>query len=147
MNRLYEVLMAKDTSSAFLGALADHLANNKRFVDQVVATVVARMMASKTASTIAAPAKRGPGRPRKVPAAAAPAPAPAKRGRPKKGGRRGDASDLVLAAIRAGASTRSTIRKKAGVTIGGYGYAIKTLKARGLVKVQGTRGQAKVIAV
>lgn len=59
---------------------------------------------------------------------------------------RGGAADAVLAAVRAGASKKAAIMKKAKVSSAGYQYGVKSLKAKGLIKVVGDRAQAQIVA-
>lgn len=128
--------MAQDSGSEFLKTLAEQLAENGRFVDLVADHVAGRLLGQQHAAGAGRGAKktgRGPGRP---PGSGA-----------KGGGRKGGAADRVLAAIRGGATKRSDIMSKSGVSAAGYSYGIKALKQRGLVKVQGSRGQAKIVAV
>lgn len=127
------------STNAFVSHLASQIASNRTFVDRVAETVLSGLTGSRGGAVAKAP---------KAPVGRPPGKGAAKKAA-GKGGRRsipkGAASDLVLDAIRGGASTRTEVLKKTGVTLGGYSYAIKTLKSKGVVKVLGSRGQAKVV--
>lgn len=138
-----------DPSSSFLNNLAAHLAKDAQFADYLAGLVARALVAQggtfSASAAAAAPAKRGPGRPRKEAAAA---PAPAKRGPGRPPGSSGEGSvNRVLAAIRAGATTKKEITGKARVSSPAYSYSVKTLREKGLIRVVGTRGTAKILAV
>lgn len=126
--------MAKELDS-FVASLAAHLAKNAELINAVAAVIGGQL----------GHGGGGGGRGRR----AGKAPAPKKGGGRKGGGARGGgtgATERVLAAIRGGADKRSDIISKSGVSSAGYKYALKVLSSKGMVKVHGNRGSARVTA-
>lgn len=142
-----------DTSAShFFKALAGQLTSDNAFVERLAVLMAKHLGASgsgavaaaihSAASAAAAPRKRG--RPRKNAAPAKPA---AKASAPaKKGSGAGSPTDRVLAAVRAGANTKRDIVAKSGVSDAGYDYAMKVLKERGAIRVEGIKRMARIMA-
>lgn len=140
--------MANDIAATFLATVASRMATNEDLI-RLVASAVAHQvvpMATAAASQGGRAATKGaakkPGRPAK---AAKPAKAKGKPGR-KPNAAAGSVADRVLAAVRGGASRRGDVMAKAGISANVYKTAIKALLDKGLVKIEGNRGGARLSA-
>lgn len=126
----------------FFKTLMHQLANDAHFTERLAIAMVARLGGGTGAKGGApAPTGRKRGRPRKTEAAPA---KPAKRAAAPVAG--GSNTDRVLKAIRGGANTKREIMAKAGVTNVGYQYAVRVLKERNAIRIEGIKRMAKILA-
>lgn len=133
-----------ESDDAFLDGIVERVVTKLLTDERLIATIVERSgeaaIAGIANAFTAVPARRA-----RVDAAVA----PAKRGKPRKRPRRAatpltPVQQRVYDAILAGRDTKSTIMKHARVAGGQYRAAVKGLKTRGLLKIEGTRAQAKI---
>lgn len=134
--------MTQSVSSVLASGILTHLAEDPAFADELARLVAAALLggelpaAKRGGRAPAAPAKRGPGRP------------PGSKTVRPLGGSEGEGSvQRVLAAVRSGAENKRDILGRTGLSDAAYSYAIKTLREEGLIRILGTRGTARIIAV
>lgn len=146
--------MQEKKSSLFVDALAEQLSKAPALVEVVAQLVAQRLSQSNLARGATPPAARAPAFPKGATAKAQPAKTAKKTsGKKVVSSKKGPAPaggasvESVLAAIRSGASTRAEVIAHAAVSVPTYKYALGELKKKGLVRVEGSRATAKLVAV